>query len=92
MTTSLLEVGFEKVVATIEERPDSEEPKEGAVEEEGDGNSNSNCCQCAVQLKFLAPGHGRPLCVGRSGERHSREQQCEGSVLSEIYQSESLYL
>ena len=84
MTTSLLEVGFEKVVATIEERPDSEEPEEGAVEEEGDGNSNGNCCQCAV--------HGRPLCVGRNGERHSREQEREGSVLSEIYKSESLYL
>ena len=38
MTTSLLEVGFEKVVATIEERPDSEEPEEGAFEEEGSGN------------------------------------------------------
>ena len=71
MTVSLLEVGFEKVVATIEERPDSEELKEGAFEEEHNGDSNGNCCQRAGQhLKFLAPGHGRPLCVGRSGEIH----------------------
>ena len=71
MTPSLLEVGFNKVIAAGEECPGSEDLTEVASDKEGEGNHD--CNQSTARLELLGQGHPQSIRnFGNVGERHRK--------------------
>jgi hypothetical protein len=73
VTPSLLEVGFNKVIAAGEECPGSEEVTDVASDEEGEGNHD--CNQSTARSELLGTGHPQSIRkFGNVGERHGNRK------------------